>query len=177
MNTTTLNMTTLDGGNVIIKRGTAPAPPSGEGGSNLSPDAIVLAPNGWYWKFTDEAISSGIWYNIMVMSPRDFGLNYYGGKAKYKLSGDYRDVWYNLGLYTAQDEKSERHIIYAFSESIGCKTAIDEQTYIVGDSLYELFNQIQPMTEAEFEAFVLGEMSLQRLTKEEYEALIIEEGL
>jgi hypothetical protein len=29
MNTTTLNMTTLDGGNVIIKRGTAPAPPSG----------------------------------------------------------------------------------------------------------------------------------------------------
>ena len=28
MNTTTLNMTTLDGG-VIIKRGTAPAPPSG----------------------------------------------------------------------------------------------------------------------------------------------------
>ena len=29
MNTTTLNMTTLDGG-VIIKRGTAPAPPSGD---------------------------------------------------------------------------------------------------------------------------------------------------
>lgn len=36
MNTTTLNMTTLDGG-VIIKKGTAPAPPSGgeSGGSNL----------------------------------------------------------------------------------------------------------------------------------------------
>lgn len=32
MNTTTLNMTTLDGG-VIIKKGTAPAPPSG--GSNV----------------------------------------------------------------------------------------------------------------------------------------------
>lgn len=29
MNTTTLNMTTLDGGNVIIERGNAPAPPSG----------------------------------------------------------------------------------------------------------------------------------------------------
>lgn len=28
MNTTTLNMTTLDGG-VIIKKGTAPVPPSG----------------------------------------------------------------------------------------------------------------------------------------------------
>ena len=51
MNTTTLNMTTLDGG-VIIKKGTAPAPPSGggsgeSGGSkyvyydlrNASPDA------------------------------------------------------------------------------------------------------------------------------------------
>ena len=36
MNTTTLNMTTLDGG-VIIKKGTAPAPPSGgeSGGSTI----------------------------------------------------------------------------------------------------------------------------------------------
>lgn len=35
-NITTLNMTTLDGGNVIIKKGTAPAPPSGgeSGGSD-----------------------------------------------------------------------------------------------------------------------------------------------
>ena len=33
MNTTTLNMTTLDGG-VIIKKGTAPAPPSGESGGS-----------------------------------------------------------------------------------------------------------------------------------------------
>lgn len=171
MNTTTLNMTTLDGG-VIIKKGTAPAPPSG--GDVLPPDAIVLAPNGWYWKFTDEAISSGIWYNVMVLSAYDYGLNYYGGKTKYKFTGGYRDVWYNLGLYNAQDEKNEINIIYAFSESIGCKVAIDDQTYIVGDSLYELFNQIQPMTEAEFETFMLENMSLQRLTKEEYEALIIE---
>lgn len=35
MNTTTLNMTTLDGG-VIIKKGTAPAPPSGGGDSGSS---------------------------------------------------------------------------------------------------------------------------------------------
>lgn len=34
MNTTTLNMTTLDGG-VIIKKGTAPAPPSGESASTI----------------------------------------------------------------------------------------------------------------------------------------------
>lgn len=33
MNTTTLNMTTLDGG-AIIKKGTAPAPPSGGGGDS-----------------------------------------------------------------------------------------------------------------------------------------------
>lgn len=33
MNTTTLNMTTLDGG-IIIKKGTAPAPPSGGGGDS-----------------------------------------------------------------------------------------------------------------------------------------------
>lgn len=168
MNTTTLNMTTLDGG-VIIKKETAPAPPSG--GDVLPPDAIVLAPNGWYWKFTDEAISSGAWYNIMVLLSYDYGLNYYGGKYKFKLVGDYRDVWYNLGSYYTKDKK---YIIYAFSESIGCGVAIDDQTYIVGDSLYELFNQVQPMTEAEFEAFILENMSLQRITKEEYEALIIE---
>ena len=35
MNNTTLNMTTLDGG-VIIKKGTAPAPPSGGDGGNTS---------------------------------------------------------------------------------------------------------------------------------------------
>ena len=34
MNTTTLNMTTLDGG-VIIKKGTSPAPPSGGGASTI----------------------------------------------------------------------------------------------------------------------------------------------
>lgn len=48
MNTTTLNMTTLDGG-VIIKRGTAPAPPSG--GEVLEGEYYLAKPNGWYWKW------------------------------------------------------------------------------------------------------------------------------
>ena len=49
MNSTTLNMTTLDGG-VIIKKGTAPAPPSGgeSGGSNME-----------YWDIT--AMSEGVY--------------------------------------------------------------------------------------------------------------------
>lgn len=43
MNTTTLNMTTLDGG-VIIKKGTAPAPPSG-GGEDLDSLIYCKGPN------------------------------------------------------------------------------------------------------------------------------------
>ena len=50
MNTTTLNMTTLDGG-VIIKKGTAPAPPSGGGESG----------GGLYMKYYDvDAIASSV---------------------------------------------------------------------------------------------------------------------
>lgn len=47
MNITTLNMTTLDGG-VIIKKGTAPAPPSG--GEVLEGEYFLTKPNGRYWK-------------------------------------------------------------------------------------------------------------------------------
>lgn len=43
-------MTTLDGG-VIIKKGTAPTPPSG-GGEVLEGEYFLAKPNGRYWKFT-----------------------------------------------------------------------------------------------------------------------------
>ena len=162
-------MTTLDGG-VIIKKGTAPAPPSG--GEVLPPDAIVLAPNGWYWKFTDEAISSGMWCNVLLLMPHDIGARYFDGKTDIVLYGDYRDVWYNIGYYLGSGKTAGDHIIYAISESIGCSIALDEQTTLVGDSVFEIIDQVMPMAEAEFEAFMLENTSLQRITKEEYEALI-----
>ena len=49
MNTTTLNMTTLDGG-VIIKKGTAPAPPSGgeSGGEWIYLDYKKIPEDEWW---------------------------------------------------------------------------------------------------------------------------------
>lgn len=44
-------MTTLDGG-VIIKKETAPAPPSGGGGADLEGEYFLAKPNGRYWKFS-----------------------------------------------------------------------------------------------------------------------------
>lgn len=62
MNTTTLNMTTLDGG-VIIKKGTAPAPPSG--GGELEGEYFLAKSNGRYWKFSfiDDVTMYYIDYN------------------------------------------------------------------------------------------------------------------
>ena len=65
MNTTTLNMTTLDGG-VIIKKGTAPAPPSG--GEVLEGEYFLAKPNGRYWKLnfiTEETITNSLLYNSL----------------------------------------------------------------------------------------------------------------
>lgn len=53
MNTTTLNMTTLDGG-VIIKKGTAPAPPSGGesgGGEWIYLDYKKIPKDEWWGSF------------------------------------------------------------------------------------------------------------------------------
>ena len=172
MNITTLNVVSLDDGRILKKGGATPNPPSG--GDVLPPDAIVLAPNGWYWKFTDEAISSDIWCNVLLMMPYNTGVRYFDGKMKNAIYRDYSSVWYDIGYYLGSGRTSENHIIYAISESIGCSIALDEQTTLVGDSVFEIFNQVMPMTEAEFEAFMLENTYLQRITKEEYEALIIE---
>lgn len=144
------------------------------GGGNLSPDAIVLAPNGWYWKFTEAGISSDIWCNVLLMMPYDMGARYFDGKMKNAVYRDYSNVWYDIGYYLGSGRTSGDLIIYAISESIGCSVALDEQTTLVGDSVFEIINQFMPMTEAEFEAFMLENTYLQRITKEEYETLIIE---
>ena len=145
----------------------------GSGGGELSPDAIVLQPNGWYWKFTDDAISTGMWLGILLFLPRDFGMRYFSGRTKISTFQDYRDIWFNAGYYSGQGKTGKDRIIYAISESIGCSVVVDEQTTIVGDSAFEIANQLMPMTEAEFEAFMLENAGLQRITKEEYESLII----
>lgn len=142
-------------------------------GGELEGEDVLLKRNGWYWKFTEAGISSDIWCNILVLMPFDMGICYFDGKTKITRYGDYRDIWYNIGYYLGGDRTTGDYIIYAISESIGCSVAIDEQTVIVGDSVFEIINQIVPMTEVEFEAYMLENMYLQRITKEEYESLII----
>ena len=72
MNTTTLNMTTLDGG-IIIKRG------EGGGGADLEGEYFLAKPNGRYWKFTFSPPPSNQYVNPNSVSaeqlkaPQSFG--------------------------------------------------------------------------------------------------------
>lgn len=114
----------------------------------------------------------GGWASVIMIAPRDIGIRYFSGKYYNSFYGDYRDIWLNTGYYLGGGKTLVDYIIYAISESIGCSVAIDEQTTIVGDSVFEIINQLIPMTEVELEAFMLENMFLQRITKEEYESLI-----
>lgn len=182
MNTTTLNMTTLDGG-VIIKRGegggSAPTPPSG--GSNLSPDAIVYEPNGWYWKWVAGVPSDFASAATMLLGlPLEFGVKYYGGIIKESKASipplksfDILSLGANLSRMQNSTDNEGVYII-AVEESKYCSVKIDNTTTLTGNSMYEIVNQIMPMTEAEFDEFMRTNIGLMRITKEEYEALIIE---
>ena len=85
MNTTTLNMTTLDGG-VIIKKGTAPAPPSGESASTIEyldfrnvPDDLIPQTYTLIGKFDING-------NKMVV-PSAMVLSESGANTKYMIEG------------------------------------------------------------------------------------------
>ena len=172
MNTTTLNMTTLDGG-VIIKKGNAPAPPSG--GGNLSPDAIVYEPNGWYWRAKEGTYNLSAYYQILaVLSP-----SAYSGVVAL-VSGEYEPKdgvglikkGVELGMAVGRMQYNTQGLaVVAFAES---KNAIfkTETNIVSGSSLYEAFSKIQPVTEDEFLSIFEAQFGFIRITKEEYEALL-----
>lgn len=185
MNTTTLNMTTLDGG-VIIKKGTAPAPPSGGGGADLEGEYLLVRPNGWYWKVTDTFINLGIesQYQAITSLFVMFGTLYevgsassisgYVGSIELKLC--YRDVGILQYISTQKLVDYVNPIDSWIVIAEGGKTKMDIGD-IVGEfeSIYEALCALaMPMTETEFEAMMLAQYGLQRITKEEYEALITE---
>lgn len=183
MNTTTLNMTTLDGGNVIIKKGTAPAPPSG--GDVLEGEYYLVKPNGWYWKFTDEfhALSTSdknqfISSHFLLMGTMyeyiyhdSFG----GGNYKAEIRLCFRDI--GVLQYVANNNIEDTEVIsnwVACAEGGPTKINIGE---VQGEyeSIFHMINSmVEEMTEEDFVAMMLSQYKMQRITKEEYEALITE---
>lgn len=180
-NITTLNMTTLDGG-VIIKKETAPAPPSG--GDVLEGEYYLAKPNGWYWKFTDEfyALSTSDKNQFITSLFLMMGTMYehihqssYGGNYKSGIRTCFRDI--GMLQYVANNNIEDAGVIsdwVACAEGGPTKINLGE---IQGEyeSIFHMVNSmVGEMTEEDFAAMMLSQYIIQRITKEEYEALLTE---
>ena len=169
-----------DGGYTGLGKVTINTEVSGGGeGSNLSPDAIVYEPNGWYWKWV-EVVPSDFESsaNILLGITYDFGARYYGGiiqdtrsqNSPYKSSSI---LLLGATLRSMQNNADNRGLcVIAVAESKYCSMKIDDTTTLTGNSIYEMISQFQQITEAEFEGMFQENYGLKRITKEEYEALI-----
>lgn len=170
-------MTTLDGGNVIIKKGGGGTPTPPSGGDVLPPDAIVLAPNGWYWRAKEGTYNFGVYFQVLAtLLP-----NAYSGVVD-TVNGEYEPkdgvglikTGVELGMAVGRMQYNTQGLaVVAFAES---KNAIFKMgtNIVTGSSLYEVFSKIQPMTEDEFLSLFEAEYGFIRITKEEYEALTTE---
>lgn len=183
MNTTTLNMTTLDGG-VIIKRGgggSTPTPPSG-GGAELEGEYYLVKPNGWYWKFTDEfhGLSNADKIPIVGTLFLFYGTMYecvytgLGINNTEEIRLCYRDI--GALQYVAGNDIEDTTLT---SDWVACAeggpTILDFFEGYEFESIFQAFNILEgEMTEEDFEAMMLDSFKLQRITKDEYEALITE---
>ena len=150
------------------------------GGGELEGEYYLARPNGWYWKITDELnnasdddymptiIGFSLLYGKVYDTIRDLGLGIV-------TQNDHILTYRNIGMLQARQQSKlevDRSLI-AFREA--CPVTIDTgEVYIEANSVFELMNlTMGTMTEVEFEAMALAEFGLQRITKEEYESLII----
>lgn len=203
MNTTTLNMTTLDGG-VIIKKGTAPAPPSGgESGGQLEGEYYLAKPNGWYWKWIgpnpwnvkDSSIDA-LTFTMTVgalwsLSDALFSIVWEendGRRIKYPTPPHAMTTFYSIFSQDI-DENPMVKMPLAFCEketTFGCKAG---NIIEIGETHYKSFmdfyfqmmkengvpqEELDKVTEEMFAEEFGEHIGLQRITKEEYEALITE---
>lgn len=181
MNTTTLNMTTLDGG-VIIKEGggATPTPPS-SGGEVLEGEYYLAKPNGWYWKLTDKLSTGTVEFQYQAITACFLMFS-----TVYEVVKGDLNLIYKSGILTAYRDIGSLQTIavdglnatpstslwIAIAEGGNTKIDFGEMQGEY-NSLYEVICALaMPMTETEFEAMMLAEYGLQRITKEEYEALI-----
>lgn len=150
-------------------------------GSNLSPDAIVYEPNGWYWKWAEGVPSDFKNSAITLLGlTLDLGTRYYDGIIKDTTSSSRPHKSSSIlilgaTLRTMQNNADNRGLcVIAVAESKYCRMKIDDTTTLTGNSVYEMISQFQPITETEFEGMFQENYGLKRITKEEYEALITE---
>ena len=174
MNITTLNVVSLDDGRILKKGGATPTPPSG-GGEVLEGEYQLYRPNGWYWKYVGDKIITtdnplyNMWlYQAMILLACD-GLYSLIEDRYYELPF----VWM-LPEATSMQTKEGKNI--DFSSFVGyAEKAVTYSSFgLIGESLYEIGKTStgQEISEADFEAMMLSDYKLQRITKEEYEALI-----
>ena len=107
----------------------------------------------------------------------DLGANYYEGlltdTTTYGVFKSESILLLGANIRSMQNNTDNRGLcVIAVAESKYCSVKVDDTTTLTGNSMYEIVNQIQPMTEAEFDNFMQTNIGLQRITKEEYEALI-----
>ena len=154
---------------------------SGSSSGGISPDADVYEPNGWYWKWVE-----GVPSNFESSARTLLGITYYLGARYYE--GIVKDttvpvppiksqsvLLLGANIKTMQNSTDNKGVcIIAVAESKYCSMKVGDTTTITGNSMYEIVNQLNPMTEVEFDNLMQTEMGLQRITKEEYEALITE---
>lgn len=166
-----------DGGYTGLGKVTINTEVSGGGGGNLSPDAIVYEPNGWYWRAKEGTYNFSDYYQILSV----LSLSAYSGVVA-SVYGEYepKDMvglikkGVELGMDVRRMQYNTQGLaVVAFAES---KNAIFKMgTNIVsGSSLYEVFTKIEPMTEDKFLSMFEAEYGFIRITKEEYEALTTE---
>ena len=175
MNIVQLNSTNF-GGNIVIKK-------SGDSssGGGFSPNADVYEPNGWYWKWVEGVPSdfNQSALNLLTLT-YDFGVKYYEGIIKDTTSPvlpmkSSSVLLLGANIRTMQLSTDNKGIcIIAVAESKYCSVKVDDTTTLTGNSMYEIINQLNPMTEVEFDNFMQTNLGLQRITKEEYEVLTTE---
>ena len=155
--------------------GSTPDTPSGE--------YYLAKPNGWYWKFTDEfhTLSTSDKNQFISTLFLMMGTMYehiyhsYGGNYKSEIKLCFRDI--GMLQYVANNNIEDTEVI---SDWVACAeggpTKINRgEVQGEYESIFHMFNSVAgEMTEEDFAATMLSQYRMQRITKEEYEALLTE---
>lgn len=173
-----------DAGYTGLAKVTANVNVSGGSGGELEGEYVLLKRNGWYWKLTDTFINA------------DKEFHYQTVTGLFIMMGTIYEALHVLTTTSSEVLRSELRICYrdigalqeAYISNLDGETNVSRWRAIAEggstkidfggilgeyNSIYEAICALaSPMTEAEFEAMMLSEYKLQRITKEEYESLI-----
>ena len=175
-------MTTLDGGVIIKKGGATPTPPPPSGGDILEGEYYLARPNGWYWKVTIATASSikfgtaewgryGGFCAMFSMTQNIFSAKpYFDPAPNIVLDVVAANIDINNEIHRRNEDLDFLIPIIGFSEMPVTRYL---GSAVECDSMYELMKMAvgEEVQESDFEAMMLSEYALQRITKEEYDAM------